>query len=394
MTLRLHVLSDERFTCTQCGRCCHDLDVRVTPAEKARLEAARALFPEVPEMFAGEARDRLARRPGGACVFLEGTRCLVHARLGLEQKPLPCRFFPYTVVRADDEVRVGLRFNCKGVLRGDGQPLGEQLAEIGGLARAYYEEREPGPAPAVLAFDTRGIGLGARELEALHGELDAVLAQPRPFDQRLAIVDALVRRLREVRLRRVEGARFAELLAVLRKHEESAPAPPRAGWMDRLLLALYASASWQLVDAARGKPHRAAPLRLFRLRGTLVLGEARIDLARLARTPIGETERSEALLGRFARAKVHGRSYADRPTGGLPFARGWTLLCLQLGTTRLLARAHAVARDAAIAGADDVARALHDVEDVASHRGLLDLWRVRLPLGLLDRAGVAAAIAL
>ena len=394
MTLHLHVLTEERFSCTQCGRCCHSLDVRVTPAEKARLEAARALFPEVPEMFTGDAMDRLARRPGGACVFLEGTRCLVHARLGLEHKPLPCRFFPYTVVRADDEVRVGLRFNCKGVLRGDGQPLGEQKAALEGLARAYYEEREPGPAPSVLAFDRRGIGLGAGELGVLHGELDAVLAQPRPLGDRLAIVDALVRRLREVRLRKVEGARFSELLEVLRKHEESAPRVPRAGWMDRLLLALYAAACWQLLDAALGRPRRAAPLRLFRLRGTLVLGDARIDLARLARTPIGDTERSEHLLGRFARAKVHGRVHAGWPAGGLSFARGWTLLCLQLGTARLLARAHAVARDAAIAGADDVARALQDIEDVASQRGLLDLWRVRVPLGLLDRAGVAAAIAL
>ncbi len=391
-TLRLHVLADERFTCTQCGRCCHDLDVRLTAAEKGRLEAARDLFPEVSEMFAG---DRLARRQSGACVFLEGTRCLVHARMGLAAKPLPCRFFPYTVVRADDEVRVGLRFNCQGVLRGDGQPLSEQTAQIAGLARAYYEEREPGPAPALLSFDGRGIGVVAADLEILHAELDGVLSSPRPLAERLTIVDALVRRLGQVRLRKLEGARFAELLAVLRKHEESTPSPPRrAGWMDRLLLSLYASVCWQLVAAARGRAARAAPIRLYRMRGTLALGDAHVDLARLSRTPIGEVARSEPLLGRFARAKLFGRSYAGRPTGGLSFARGWTLLCLQLGTARLLARAHAVLREAPFAGAEDVARALHDVEDVASHRGLLDLWRVRLPLGLLDRAGVAAAIAL
>ena len=389
------MLVDERFTCTQCGRCCHDLDVRLVPAEKARLEAARHLFPEVPDMFAGKHLDRLARRAGGACVFLEGTRCLVHARLGLEQKPLPCRFFPFSVARADDDVRVGLRFNCKGVLRGDGETLGAQRRELEGLARAYYEERETGPAPALLAFDARGIGVSAADLQVLHAELDAILAAPRALTERLAMVDALVRRLREVRLRRVEGARFAELVGILRQHEEAAPSPaPRAGWMDRLLFALYASVCWQLVDAAHGRPHRAAPLQLFRLRGTLALGGARIDLRRVASTPVGEPEHTEPLLARFARAKLFGRSYAGRPAGGLSFARGWTLLCLQLGAARLLARAHAVARDAAVAGAEDVARALHDVEDVASHRGLLDLWRVRAPLGLLDRAGVAAAIAL
>src|SRR5579862_6682394 len=109
--------SEQRFTCAQCGRCCHRTTVPISSGEADALRRAGAAkwFDEV---GAGDASrptadgakadpfEAIPRHPGllrirkrldGACGFLtaEG-RCRIHEVLGADRKPLACRMFPFS----------------------------------------------------------------------------------------------------------------------------------------------------------------------------------------------------------------------------------------------------------------------------------------------------------
>lgn len=390
--LRLRVLADERYTCTQCGDCCRTMTVRVTAAEKAALEAAAPGLADVGPMFDRRDPDLLARRDG-ACVFLgPDQRCVIHARLGAAAKPLACRFFPFTLAARGPDLDVGLRFNCRGVLAGTGAPLGDYLPELEELARRW-EEREPEPAPERIGYDAKR-GLGADEAGRLGERLAALLRDPGlPFVRRLEVAGRLVAQLGKLELDEVAGDRFAELLGILARHftDEPAPATPALGAADRLLFGLWASTAYRSLEARRGGPSRRALLRVARLRGEVPFAGAPVRLEDVRRTPLGPG--ADEVLGRYAAAKLHGRSFSGRLFPGYPLRRGFVVLSLQLATALLLARAHARRDGRAEAGADDVGRGLHDVDVAASERLLPRLLRTRLVVALLDVSGAAPRMA-
>ncbi|HLJ56873.1 MAG TPA: YkgJ family cysteine cluster protein, partial [Chthonomonadaceae bacterium] len=109
---KLLVSPEQRFTCAQCGRCCHRTTVPVTRAEVEALRAAG-----VGKWVDGEAFEpipghggllRIRKRPGddgGACVFLTPeSRCRIHEEMGERSKPLACRVFPFSFHPAGDEI--------------------------------------------------------------------------------------------------------------------------------------------------------------------------------------------------------------------------------------------------------------------------------------------------
>ena len=106
--VQLLLSSEQRFTCAQCGRCCHRTTVPVTVEEADALRRAGAAkwfdeggvgdvsrrsadgakadpFEDIPK-HAGLLRIR--KRADGACGFLtaEG-RCRIHEVLGADRKP-------------------------------------------------------------------------------------------------------------------------------------------------------------------------------------------------------------------------------------------------------------------------------------------------------------------
>lgn len=92
--------------------CCADLEVGVTAAEQAAIEA---VLPAVEALMADDPRwkgrpalfdDGALRRPGRRCVFARldgGLRCSLH---DLGAKPLPCRLFPLAVVDLGSDQRL------------------------------------------------------------------------------------------------------------------------------------------------------------------------------------------------------------------------------------------------------------------------------------------------
>src|SRR5207245_2272987 len=142
---RLLLPDDVVFTCQQSGACCrNEWLIGVEESARARLEAVDwtrldpplppgPKFRPLPFVLAGGERTTFARRPDGACVFLEpDERCGIHTRLGARAKPQACREFPYSFVEPPAGVAVGLSQVEAKARREDRAPT-ETL--VGGLAQ-------------------------------------------------------------------------------------------------------------------------------------------------------------------------------------------------------------------------------------------------------------------
>jgi hypothetical protein len=178
-----------RHDCTGCGGCCQGVRVPVYDhAERAKVERAAAALGVVDPIDG-----RALRMVAGRCVFLaHDDRCRIHAALGPEAKPIPCRQFPLIALSAGQEIRIGVDPASYGAWRSwrDGSPLpdGPVVASSppppGGQAQAERAlvalcedpdasipgliavlTREPAPAGAVPA------GFAARWAERL-GQVD------------------------------------------------------------------------------------------------------------------------------------------------------------------------------------------------------------------------------
>src|SRR5258708_32626152 len=94
--------SEQRFTCAQCGRCCHrtTVPVAVEEAEALRRAGAARWFDEGDDRSTRD-RDpfeeiprhpgllRIRKRADGACGFLTvAGRCRIHEVIGSDRKPL------------------------------------------------------------------------------------------------------------------------------------------------------------------------------------------------------------------------------------------------------------------------------------------------------------------
>jgi Fe-S-cluster containining protein len=77
------------YCCHACGRCCRHFRIQVNPYEVLRLARQLGISTTafVRDFLSGG--PFLARDEGGACVFLSGQSCRVHAA-----RPLVCRIYP------------------------------------------------------------------------------------------------------------------------------------------------------------------------------------------------------------------------------------------------------------------------------------------------------------
>jgi len=102
----VELLRGFRFACRpDCGLCCYAAP-RVEPQERARL---LQIVPDAVFLGGGSDQYIAARSGGGACQFLEGHRCRVHAA-----RPHPCREFPLTV-HLGRRLQASLVLSCPGI---------------------------------------------------------------------------------------------------------------------------------------------------------------------------------------------------------------------------------------------------------------------------------------
>src|SRR5262245_30710219 len=243
----------QSWDCQATGTCCKEYRVTLSADEVERIEKQGWKPEELgglpPFKHSGPPWRREAQlnhRPDGSCVFLgPGGRCRIHERFGYEEKPLPCRLFPFVLVPAGDHWRVGLRFACPSAARSVGRSLSEHQAELrrfaDGLAEREKLKRLPGGSLARPPRLDNGERLDWADVHRLVDALLAVLRGRRdPVERRLRKCLHLAGQMRQARLANVRGGRLGELLDLLTSAaEQETPASPMlvppAGWVGRVL---------------------------------------------------------------------------------------------------------------------------------------------------------------
>lgn len=145
--MRLQVFDPvARFECGSCGWCCDQPWATVISAEDAKKYDAIDWAAEHPQLKkrklyrkvkAGKAvRYELTKSRANRCIFLaDDNRCIVHAKLGIENKPQMCRQFPYLPVSNAQDQRVSVNYGCRSVQLAHGKALSEQADEIAATVR-------------------------------------------------------------------------------------------------------------------------------------------------------------------------------------------------------------------------------------------------------------------
>jgi Fe-S-cluster containining protein len=113
-----------KFECTTCGECCNrDWQVYIGPKTYFGLKDTE-IYKELQKKYNGEElfhldlenRECTIRKFDGKCPMIQDDNlCAIHVKMGIEEKPVPCRYFPYIMAPTPEGIYVGFSFNCEGV---------------------------------------------------------------------------------------------------------------------------------------------------------------------------------------------------------------------------------------------------------------------------------------
>jgi lysine-N-methylase len=387
MIVRLPLLTPSvpglRYSCHGCGNCCRDFTIELRPQDLEKLER-QGWQAELGAPFWTTFRGRrwLRQRPDGACVFLQDDgRCRVHARFGLEAKPLACQLFPFSFAPGERRARVGVSFACSSVQRGVGADLASHGQELRRLQAELPEALTPRGSPELL----RGVAGTAAEVEAVREAVDGLLAEGSiPWSARLVGFAWVAQSLRLANLDSVRGERLAELVSTLAR-----AVPDELPLLDDVE---PSERSWRLLRQAvfaRVEDPKIPDLqRTGRLR--TVLGQWRRSRAwsrgRGAAPPIpgwpevrfdqvgavtmpgsgSEADAVGELFVRWMRAVVQGDRAWGAGLHGWPVFEGLGMTALNLACAAWLARAHAAGSGRAQVALEDARQAVGRVDRTAS----------------------------
>ncbi|MDK2971787.1 MAG: lysine-N-methylase [Candidatus Sumerlaeota bacterium] len=386
---------DVRFSCTQCGDCCRSWNVLLGPGEAERIEGldwagredALADVAVTAPVAAGKLTGRrLARRPGGACVFLGADNgCLIHRHFGEQAKPLLCRMYPFAFVRTGGRVAVDCSFACRSIARGSGEPLEVRTPE-------WLRLLEESPAAEANAprLDAKRALKPETLWELEHGVAELLNVPELPFFVRLRCAMQFA----ELSANGDPEAPMAgELRGALRSTlPRRMAARPAEGTMNATQRALFL----QEVYAHLNPPPEGEGPRQMREREWVAAGEAfrdgrgnpRVDgqelkvswsdIRRVSLEAVGAA--GEAVLARWLTAAVVGQRFRFAADEELPFGEAVARLALRYPMALWGAKALAAERGTASVGVEDLQQAIR----------LIDRAAGRIPLGNLDNKQRAA----
>ena len=360
----------QNWDCQGCSSCCRQYHVSVTSDERARIErhgwGKEPDFTGVP-LFARtggwlSSDYRLNHRPDGACIFLGAdNRCRIHVTYGSAAKPLACRIYPYSLVPAGDNWKLGLRFSCPSAAENKGMPLADHLAEAREYAAILEEQVGTAaitiPPPPLQKSQT----VSWNDLFRIITAISKVFANANDtIERRWRKVLFLVSMLRAAKFdgggdpkKAVTAGRLSEMMHVMSEAAEddvpkSPDDVPRPGWVGRTvfrpLAALY---SRKDNGPDRGAAQATAFGRLFsamqfaRGKGTVPRVHAAMGV-----TTFAEAERSlgnpsdvaASLLTRWVRIKIESGQFCGPTNFGLPVWDGLESLAAAFAAAMWLAR--------------------------------------------------------
>lgn len=388
---------EQRFTCSQCGRCCRrGWDIALTAGEVEayrRTKAARwyredeagpeGIETEPFEPIPGHpAFHRIRKRADGACGFLsQQGRCRIHEELGADRKPLTCRLFPFRFHPAEEKTVVTASFCCPTIVANQGATLASQSRDLAAL-RSEWSREHPEPTRD-LAF-VPGRPIDGKMLGTLRSILREMLDRPGPCgppDLR-ANVGRMAHTLEDLsryRVIRLSDDSYAEYIELTGRHAASSqqPLPPmRPSRLGRLLsrgfLFVVVAARLQLEDGRSSGLRLGLRLRLFRL-----LAHFHGLGPRVAAVDLGAARRASVDLGDPA---VHGlalnylrASLETLGTARRPVLEELAVSLAVLNAACVLAAMRAAGAGRTVVEAADFAEGLMDAADLghAESEGLL-----------------------
>ena len=383
----MFIPSYQNFTCLQCGLCCRSLFVPVSREEKERL--ARFAAPKDPFFVHGDTTF-LARTQDGRCTFLdEDNLCSIHKNHGPDAKPLTCRAFPIKFSLREDEVAVGVRFDCPATAGNRGQPLSGSTPDLHALSKEVAEKTSglrPGSWPVWR-------GLTGPDLTGILDALTETILVKRPLQATSVACIRLfeVLKLQEgeglfsgAGLKKISSLRTTFLDGEARRSQATTQSPSRSERsLFFQLLAQYARR-----DAEREEDfgilarihHTWAAYQVLWRRGSLSsLGKDLPDVCLPAiEDPLRPPKQGdlEPIL-RFLRLKMDTRQFYGPIHHGFGLEEGLRSLCLAFPVLCAFARLYAHARRGPEGSREDVIQAVQLVDHNFSQLGAFRFRKFR-----------------
>jgi len=396
LPVMLPELKGQRYDCERCGRGCRELVVHLTERDRKKIDR---------QDWGGKLRHApyvpfkcsfvLNHTPDGACVFLrEDGLCAIHAEFGFSEKPLACQLYPFTLEPDGEVLRVSVRFDCPAIAKSSGDALAKHKQDVVRIAQDFKAA-----APKALAASsqpaalTAGRDLSREELDALIEHLDGwVRGTDRPIMDRLIGLDDFVETLAAARLGAVRGERFVELVGlmaadlpnVVASFDPAALPPPSARQLKLFRQVVFSHCENVRLRDARAPLLKRLANRMDQLKrarqlasGTgsvppLVRGRGEVSFRRVQAIgphPDVSDQGGDALLTRYLRARIVGRTAFGAGYFGWPALDGLRALLVAVAVTGWLARY--------VAGENGRATLTH--EDLVTAIGIVDRNAARSP---------------
>jgi Fe-S-cluster containining protein len=386
----LHAPEFVNYACQLCGWCCHQYDIsfsradfeRLSKLDWGRLEPALA-----GKEWAAPLRDfgsadayRLRYGADGACVFLDGNKCRMHAHVGEFGKTLGCSAYPFTFAATPSGIYVGCRFSCKAMAYGLGEPLARRM---GCLQKQLALCVEAGRVPRYgdeVAWDGRRTLLWTDYLALEEALIRVFLRDDLPLARRLFLAHKFVEVLHQAKLDRVRGPKFREFIEILetglRLEAGAEPLPAGANALSRMMFRQFCF----LFQRRQGGSYRemslfgklGARLRTFWTGVQFTFGAGApplvamsgpVSLAKVAALRAQPLDGdAEIAISRFLAAKLYGKQHFGKLFFNYTLLSGLEFLLLSAGAVMWYARARAVARDDSETTLEDVLEAIRYVD--------------------------------
>ncbi len=397
----------QNWDCHSCGDCCRRLEGVITEEEKVRIEALDlANDPEVapkpwfaPLVGRGTKKWTLKHRPDGGCVFLTaGNHCRLQERFGAEVKPFVCRLFPFMLIPAGNQWRVGMRFSCPSAAANAGRPVSNAEKDLVRLSHLLekHEGRSADSAPAPLLQAGQQLPWAdvARVVQVL---VEIVQDRSDRIERRLRKCLAVARVCRKAKLDGLKGKGLSEFLQVLRAAvdtdvaREAGDVPPP----DRMLGKVLFRVLLPIFARRERDVHRAKGIRrgLSRVRDGWRFARGRGRVPRinefLPEISFDAVEQSSGMpaevdetLERYYVVKLNSLQFCGPPNFNMPLWAGLESLVLTLPMILWLSRAFT-----GLAPVKAVEQAIQVVDDHFGGDQMLALPHVRFAMLTLAERG-------
>jgi len=382
--ISLELPTIQNWSCHNCGGCCRQHAIYITPAEEQRI--VNQQWTDLPDwpaengLFVADGprgAKRLATREDGACVFLdERGLCRIHGKFGEPAKPLACQIYPYAFHPAGEGLTVSLRFSCPSVVKNLGRPVTEQERSLRELARQVLPDNyKAGPPPELV----RGQKVGWPEFLECVDALDAMLdVEGATLGIRLCRILQWTSLLEQAPIPQLSGEKLTAMIELLYAEcahriagettAEPSSTPTGAGLkLFRLAAGQYARHDtlastptlkmrwnffWSGIRFARGKGLTPTPHRSL----------SAVPFATLDQSFGGLTPEMETLLTRYLRVKVQGLHLCGRAAYGESLIDGMRTMILVVSVMLWITKWLAASRGRSAWTLDDLIEAITIVD--------------------------------